>query len=205
MLETPGDFQRLIFRSRLGSGRVAIPTLLTLCLAICFDLAAAAETLRVPETPNILRLDESKPRAAATLDQIAWLQGPWEGEAFGGTFEEVWSAPSAGTMMGMWKLLDDGEVSFYELQLLVEEEGSLTLKVKHFHPDFKAWEDKAEYTTFPLVRLTEEGAFFDGLTFKRQGPDRLQVFLAIQQEGKVQEVELVYRRSGATAAPPAPG
>ena len=29
------------------------------------------------------------------------------------------------------------------LLLLVEEEGSLSLKVKHFNADFTAWEDKA--------------------------------------------------------------
>lgn len=169
-------------------------TLLGLGLAMALALAGARA--QSAETPNILKLAEGQARPAATIDQVAWLAGPWEGEAFGGTFEEVWSAPSAGTMMGMWKLLEDGEVSFYELQLLVEEEGSLALKVKHFNPDFKAWEEKDEYTTFRLVKLTKDGVYFDGLTFKRQGPDRMQAYLAIRRGGKLEEAALTYRRVG---------
>lgn len=165
--------------------------------ALIFLPAAYGASEEASKTPHILRLEEGKPRPAATIDQVAWLAGPWEGEAFGGTFEEVWSSPSAGTMMGMWKLLEDGEVSFYELQLLVEEEGSLSLKVKHFHPDFKAWEDKEEYTTFRLVKLTENGAYFDGLTFERDGPDRIRAYLAMRRGAEVSEVSLTYRRAGA--------
>ncbi|MCB1037028.1 MAG: hypothetical protein KDD47_24590 [Acidobacteria bacterium] len=176
-------------RSRFPKILVAL-SLLTL-------LPAGTSAAQSTKTPNTLSLDEAKPRPAAALDQVAWLAGPWEGEAFGGTFEEVWTQPSAGSMAGMWKLVEDGKVAFYELQLLVEEEGSLTLKVKHFHPDFKAWEEKEDFVAFPLVKLTSDAAYFDGLTFKRNGPDRLQVFLALRHGEKVEEAELTYRRPGA--------
>ena len=43
---------------------------------------------------------------------------------------------------------DDG-VEFYELLLLTVEEGSLSLKVKHFNADFTAWEAKDEAVRFP--------------------------------------------------------
>jgi len=64
------------------------------------------------------------------------MVGSWTGEAFGGTFEEVWNPASLGTMVGLFKFMGDDAVSFYELMLLTEEEGSLVLKV---------WEEKLVY------------------------------------------------------------
>ena len=34
------------------------------------------------------------------------------------------------------------------------------LKVKHFNPDFSAWEERAEFVPFPLVKLEKNVAYF---------------------------------------------
>ena len=45
-----------------------------------------------------------------------WIEGTWVGDGFGGTSEEVWSAPSAdGTIMGSFRhFKGDGSLNFYE-------------------------------------------------------------------------------------------
>ena len=60
-----------------------------------------------PRTEHTYQLAPDETRPAATLDDASWLVGSWSGTAFGGTFEEVWNAPSAGTMIGLFKLYGD--------------------------------------------------------------------------------------------------
>lgn len=122
------------------SGRVLI-TLLVVILGMSMHTAAGQSR----HTEHTYKLDDPGHRPPATLDDVAWLAGSWSGEAFGGSFEEVWNPPSGGSMVGMFKTLNGDNVGFYELMLLVEEEGSLSLKVKHFDSDFSAWEEKKDF------------------------------------------------------------
>jgi len=168
-------------------------------LALAFLALSTLAVAQSPNTEHTLQLDPGKKGQRASLEDVAWMVGSWEGEAFGGMVEEVWSTASAGTMMGMFKLVSGDAPSFYEFQLVVETEGTLELQLKHFHADFKGWEEKDDFISFPLVKLTESGAYFSGLTYLRQGPDKIQVFVALKQDGKTQEAGLLFHRVGSPA------
>ena len=90
-----------------------------------------------PRTEHTYQLEPGETRPAATLDDASWLVGSWSGMAFGEQFEAVWNAPSAGTMVGLFKLYGDDGVDFYEILLLSVEDGTLSLKVKH-----SGWQQK---------------------------------------------------------------
>lgn len=152
---------------------------------------AAAQSAR---TEHTLRLDDPENRPAATFEAVDFLIGSWAGPAFGGTFEEVWNPPSAGSMVGMFKFIGDDAVGFYELMLIVEEEGSLSLKVKHFNPDFSAWEEKADYVNFKLVKAEEDAVYFSGLTFFRISDDEIHAYIAFKSEEGSREEKLVFHR-----------
>ena len=154
-------------------------------------MRAAAQSQR---TEHTFRLDDPEARPPATLDDVSWLVGSWVGEAFGATFEEVWNPPSAGSMVGLFKLLDGDEVAFYELLLLVEEAGSLSLKVKHFNPDFSAWEEKTDYVDFRFVRAEANAIHFSGISFYRIDDDEMHGYIAMRTGDEVREEKLVYRR-----------
>jgi hypothetical protein len=157
-------------------------------------LAAAGAFAEERTTERTLRLADGEARPAATLQEVGWLVGSWVGEAFGKRFEEVWNPPSAGSMVGMWKLHDGDTVSFYELMVLIEEEGSLALRVKHFDADFVAWEEREDYVSFPLVRIEEDALHFSGLSFYRRGDDRIEAWIAMKYDSGVHEEKLVFRR-----------
>ena len=167
----------------------------------CLASAAAAQSRK---TENTLELDDPAASPRATVDQVAWMAGSWEGEAFGGAVEEVWTPPSAGTMVGTFKLVHGGEPSMYEFQLVVEEAGSLVLKLKHYNADFSGWEEKDDFVSFPLVKLTEDTAYFRGLTYRRRGPDQLEVHVAIERDGEVHEERLLLRRAANLVPVPSP-
>lgn len=147
--------------------------------------------------PNIRRQEgEGVPRTARIAD-VAWIAGHWQGEAFGGLAEEMWSPPFGGSMMGMYKMVKDGAVVFYEFLTIVEEGDSLLLRLKHFDAGLKGWEEKDMSIEFPLVACTANEAFFDGLTFRLADKDSLEAYVLLKhKDGGLEEVGFQYRRVG---------
>lgn len=146
-------------------------------------------------TEHTYKLEPGEMRPSATLQDAAWLAGSWEGTAFGQQFEEVWNAPSVGSMLGMFKLHDGKAPSFYEILLLTEIENSLSMRVRHFNPDFGAWETKDEFVDFRLVKIDENALHFHGISFYRLSADRIDAYIVFKSDEGPVEHKLVYHRS----------
>ncbi len=159
-------------------------------LFACSTSADAAE----PRTEHTFQLAPDEARPAASLDDASWLAGSWVGTAFGRHFEAVWNAPSADSMVGLFKLYDDDGVAFYELLLLVVEDGTLSLKVKHFNADFSAWEEKPDYGRFRLVKKEANALHFHGLSFYKRGDDAIDGYIVMRHGEEVVEHHLRYQR-----------
>lgn len=165
------------------------------CLVVVFfaslvTIACAAE----PRTEHTYRLAPDEARPAATLDDASWMVGSWTGTAFGQQIEAVWNAPSAGSMVGLFKLYGDDGVTFYEILLLSVEEGTLSLKVKHFSPDFTAWEEKPDYVNFQLVKKEKDALHFGGLSFYKRGDDAMDGYIVMRNGENITEHHLQYER-----------
>ena len=148
-------------------------------------------------TPNTLRLAPGQASPPATLADMAFLVGHWTGDGLGGTFEEIWTAPRHGVMVGLYRgLKADGAPVFNELLLLREEQGSLMVRLKHFDPDLIGWEEKAQVVTMPFVAKRDGVMHFDGMAFTVTGPDTLTVYLAIEnkKDGTAREAVFRYTR-----------
>ena len=115
----------------------------------------------------------------ATLADLTWLQGYWEGEGMGGTVEDTWMPPRAGVMLGAFRLVKpEGQPGgFYELFAIEEVEGSLRFVAKHFHPDWVGWEEKDKALKLRLTRFSPTEMAFGGLVFRREGTNGLTVEL----------------------------
>lgn len=147
-----------------------------------------------PATAHPARLAREAAQPAATIDDVAWMAGSWTGEAFGGTTEEHWTPPSTGAMAGIFKLMHGDDL--YEFMLVTEEAGSLVMKLKHFSAAFAGWEGKDDFISFPLVEIDGTAARFDGLTYRRDGDDRMTIFLAVGTDEGVREEVIPCRRTG---------
>ena len=135
-------------------------------------------------------------RPAATLKDVAWLEGKWTGPGLGGQAEDLWSSPAAGAMPGIFRLVKDGKVVFYELMTMVEVEGSLELRLKHFHPDLKGWEEKDRVLSFPLTKREQGKLQFGGILFERLGEHELTVTVSIRQrDGTVKDEPFRFKRA----------
>ena len=166
---------------------------------LAFTLLAVPASAQQPVsvTQHTLRLAPGQASPPATIADVAFLVGHWTGDGLGGQFEEVWTAPKQGVMVGMYRgLKADGAPDFNELLVLREEKGSLIVRLKHFNPDMTGWEDKAQVVTMPFVGKRDGLVHFDGMAFQVTGPDTLTCYLAIEskKDGTVREVTFTYKR-----------
>lgn len=169
----------------------------TRCLAIitAISIAGALPAAEV-RTEHTYRLSEGESPPEATLEDARWLAGSWAGTGFGQKFEEVWNPPSAGSMVGFFKLIGEEGVNLYEIMLLTVDEGRLSLKVKHFNPDFTAWEEKGDYVNFKLVKVEPDALHFAGISFYRRGENHIDAYIVMNEQGGIKEYELKYTRVG---------
>ena len=165
-------------------------------LSIYFSLALITISIFVGEAQVEEQTLEPK------LENIAWIAGNWKGEAFGGQTEENWSKPSGGSMMATFKLVADGRVQFYEIEVIREVENSLILQLKHFNNDLKGWETKDETIDFPLKYITKTKAVFEGMTFEKVSNNEMVVYVDMKdKDGSVSVMPFHYKKSDISAKP----
>lgn len=178
----------------------ALKICLAFSFAMYFALCASVGPLwgQAQNTPNTIKLEANAKSPAATIDQVAWIAGDWQGDALGGKFEESWNMPSGGSMLGMFKLVVNGATVFTEHMTVIPKDGSLILRLKHFDDEMKGWEEKDKFVDFPLVKLTANEAYFSGRTFRKTDKDSLSIYVASKNaDGKVGEMEFHSHRAGA--------
>lgn len=118
-----------------------------------------------------------RPGISSSLGDVAFMAGRWVDEEKGTLSEEIWSAPGGDSMMGMWRLSVGGAVKVFEFLTMVEEEGRVTFRLRHFDRRGVAWEEKDKPLVLPLVVQGAGLAVFEGdgksgilrLTYRREG------------------------------------
>ncbi|UJH68728.1 DUF6265 family protein [Allomuricauda sp. SCSIO 65647] len=146
------------------------------------------------QAQNTIQLAAGQTSPKATLNQVSWLVGHWQGEAFGGIAEEIWSPPLGESMMFVFRLVNDGKVSFYESGHIKQVGPTLLMQLKHFHGDLRGWEEKDETVDFKLVKLEKNKVFFEGLTIEKVTEDRVKFYVLIEDGDKMEEIVFNYAR-----------
>nr|WP_298995331.1 DUF6265 family protein [uncultured Allomuricauda sp.] len=143
---------------------------------------------------NTVQLEKNQQPPKASLSEVEWLAGHWKGEAFGGITEEIWSPPQGNSMMFVFRLMNDGEVTFYEIGHILERDETLILQLKHFNGDLKGWEEKDETVDFKLVKIEGEKVFFEGMTIEKINKNHANFHVLVSESGKEREVAFRYER-----------
>lgn len=138
-------------------------------LALAFLLAAPAVGGSLPAEP--------RPAAPARLADLSFLSGRWVGVEKEPLSEESWGTPAGDSMVGTWRLVAGGRTKLFELLMLVEDAGKVTLRLRHFDREGVAREEKGAPVVLPLVAKGRGVAVFEGkeggsllrLTYSREG------------------------------------
>lgn len=133
-------------------------------------------------TPHTMKLAKDVKPSDAPLSEFAWLQGNWHGEGLGANCDEMWSSPVGGCMLGTFRMVKDEELVFTEFFMLVRDKNGVVLKLKHFGADFAGWEEKDKSVDFPLIKVENKTAYFDGLTYQLQDDGSLKAYVAMKKK-----------------------
>lgn len=141
-------------------------------LALLLSTGASSAPPEPPSRP-------AAPRAAAPakLADLAWMSGRWIGEEKEPFSEESWGDPAGDSMVGTWRLVTKGSTKLFELLTLLEEDGGVALRLRHFDRRAVAREEKDAPVVLPLVATGRRLAVFEGregdafvrLTYRREG------------------------------------
>lgn len=160
-------------------------------------VASSLGFAQVKNSENTWRLAEGKSSPNADLAVASWIAGRWQGEAFGGRFEETWNPPRDGVMMGMFRLSGNSN-SFFELLTIVQEAETIRLRLKHFDKDLKGWEEKDETVDFRFVGATDREVRFEGLTFRKIDADTMHAFVVVREGDQQNEFKFECHRADTT-------
>lgn len=144
--------------------------------------------LFLAQTEHTIRLAEGATPAADSVEVMSWLAGRWEGDGLGGQTEETWGPPMGGEMIGTFRLVRNGKPVFYEFIRFGPTDRGLQMQLKHFRPDMTGWEEKDKHVAFRYVKTEGNAVYFEGLTFRRDGPNDMTIFLALKEKsGELRE------------------
>ena len=146
------------------------------CAALVFAVLLASPAASAPPRPPS-RPAEPRPAAPARLADLSFLSGLWVGVEKEPISEEWWGKPAGDSMVGTWRLVAGGRTRLFELLTLVEDEGRVTLRLRHFDREGVAREEKNAPVVLPLVAMGRGVAVFEGkekgsllrLTYSREG------------------------------------
>ncbi len=140
------------------------------------------------------------PKPPASVADLAWIAGQWQGQKGADQLDEHWSAPGGGTMMGMFRWIKNGKILVYELLVIEDGAKGPVLTFRHFGAGLIGWEEKDAPIRCPLAGGGPGEAAFacEGgqtrLTFRRGGENGLTVLLERQEDGQARTDEFVYTK-----------
>lgn len=163
-----------------------------ICLLAIACLVMSVPALAAPD-------HETDRQATAQLDHAEWLVGRWVGVGMGGDVEEVWSPAVGGQMIGHFRYSKNGNPGFYEILMIDRTADGIRMRVKHFNPDFSAWEDKQEWVEFEPISTTPNQLKFNGLLLDHRVEGEKELMIATlrmrQKDGAVSNVVFTFEKA----------
>src|SRR5688572_27729404 len=132
-------------------------------VALTVVLAAAGET----------RAQGARPAARATIAQLAWLAGTWNGANGPIAFQERWTPPAGGAMLAVSRTVKGDRMVAFEFLRIVERDGTLI---------YIAQPNGRPPTEFRLSTIAADGATFENkahdfpkvITYAKKGDGTLE-------------------------------
>jgi hypothetical protein len=164
--------------------------------------AGAPPTLPPPSESSAGSVDVAMQSPKATLADFAWLAGRWQGAWGQRVAQQVWTAPKAGVMLGVFQLAENDKTLVLELFTVVDESDGIKFHLRHFTPSLVAWE-KSGPTILNLASADAKTIVFEN---PLDGQPKRTIFTQIDadtyvsrsevvpEKGDLQVTEITYRR-----------
>jgi Domain of unknown function (DUF6265) len=100
------------------------------------------------------------PAQAATLADLAFLEGNWTSDRSGFVIEESWTDAQAGVVLGMSRGAQNGAVRFLRFAVVEQAGDAVVMRFKRYNPDYSSWESDGP-SVMRLTRADSSGAVFE--------------------------------------------
>ena len=95
-------------------------------------------------------------------------------------------------MMCMFRAMKQDRTNFYELVTVQEGREGWEMRLRHFHPDLVAWEEKGDPLVWPMTHADESSASFGPVTYELVSRNKLEVFVELEEASE--PAKLVFER-----------
>lgn len=124
------------------------------------DPSAAVPSSATADTPDSEEKKGDK-LAQVKIEQLAFLAGSRRADMKGTMAEEIWSRPLGSSMMGCFRWVNKGGVPIViEMLTISEENGVISMRIRHHDAQLNAKEDKDKPITLTLSKLEGTRAEF---------------------------------------------
>jgi len=135
----------------------------------------------------------------ADISECAWIVGDWHGGDGKVEYEELWLPPKGGSMVGVFRLIRDGNLTSITTLNLTQDGKKIKMILRGLTPDLNPAGEKAN--VLHLVAKSEGRADFVNQTEGAQphalhvtkSDDRLKVVVESLQDGATKQTELNFR------------
>ncbi len=159
-------------------------------IIICFSLLITF--CKAVQAQEILKLKDGITQQKTDISKLSWLAGNWKGTGLGGNCDELWMTANDNSMQGIFRFYEKGKLQFTEyMNLIQESDSTLSVKLKHFSADLSPWEEKTDWTIFKLIKVENQTAYFNGMTYQRI-KNKLVVKLSMHDKEKEWTEEFVF-------------
>jgi Domain of unknown function (DUF6265) len=138
-----------------------------------------------PDSPAPSVLAQKAP--TTKLADFAWLEGRWRGDWGPRVAEQVWMAPKAGLMLGVFRLIEGDKPLVIELFSMVQTPDGINFYFRHFTPELVPWE-KSEATVLNLTNVDGRKIDFEN---SLNGMPKRSIFTRIDADTYTSRSELV--------------
>ena len=165
----------------------------------------------VPDSPPPSVLAQKV--SAIKLTDLSWLEGRWRGDWGPRVAEQVWMAPKAGLMVGLFRLIEGDKPLVIELFSMVQKPDGINFYFRHFTSELVPWE-KSEATVLNLANVDGKKIDFENPV---NGMPKRSIFTRIDADtytsrselvpetGDTQIIEIIYHRQPQVGATPSAG
>jgi hypothetical protein len=155
-------------------------------LRVRFALTLAAFTTASAVTPPV--------GAQSGITAVGWMQGCWESATPQRIVEEQWTAPRAGSMLGVGRTVRGERLVEYEFVLLREQDGKLAYEA---HPSGQPSAVFTSSTVSDTIVVFEnpQHDFPQRVGYRKDGADAIVAWVDGTENGKERRIEFPYRRA----------
>ncbi len=125
----------------------------------------------LPVEPHLSHASDAAEHIAVDLAEMAWLEGRWQADAFGGRIEEVWLPAMGNSMQAVFRAVSEESLQFSEFIQVTAEEAGIIMRFNHFRSDYSTWEGSG-----PPMELVLKSASSSEIVFEAHNeasPDRI--------------------------------